>query len=363
MPRRSCLIAAPISIRERTGSIPEHPALRTARMMKADLLTFDSFQDVAKSAHYDRISIEQRLPTDGRGKVNAFVSAVLSLSAKFDSTIVFDDRVGIAVAKKLNSSKEILITTRPEAALKSLDEIGDLAESTTRFKFVVFSATQHIYLSERHSISANNLELIPWPVDHRFFSPKGSDRDDGLVASCQLAHLDAATLTRVLRKSRMRLKVIRRGKRKLSIPGAEWVEDTPQNRRDLFRNAGSLLLPLTQRYNASGIDIIAEAMACGLPVVMSRIMGLEHVVRDDAEGKITEIGDADAMADALNTYRSDPDFFERTSANCRRKAEEMFAMGSFASRISIINKALGKQNDKPEFFIIPAQSFLSGKDA
>ncbi|MHB8078531.1 MAG: glycosyltransferase, partial [Candidatus Krumholzibacteriia bacterium] len=51
---------------------------------------------------------------------------------------------------------------------------------------------------------------------------------------------------------------------------------------------------------------LLEAMACGLPVVATRIAGVAGVVEDGVSGLLVEPGDAAALAGAMASLLADP---------------------------------------------------------
>jgi glycosyltransferase involved in cell wall biosynthesis len=53
-------------------------------------------------------------------------------------------------------------------------------------------------------------------------------------------------------------------------------------------------------------NVTLEAMACGLPVVAAEATGATSLVRDGETGLLVEPGDAEAYADALESYVRDP---------------------------------------------------------
>ena len=66
----------------------------------------------------------------------------------------------------------------------------------------------------------------------------------------------------------------------------------------------------------------AEAMACGAPVIVSRGGALPEVAGE--AGIVTEVEDADGLADALERVLSDPELQQQMSAACAARAHSAF---------------------------------------
>jgi len=67
---------------------------------------------------------------------------------------------------------------------------------------------------------------------------------------------------------------------------------------------------------------LKEAMACGIPVVASRISGVEEVVRDGVEALLVLPGDAAALAAAVDRFASDPELCLDFGRRGRQRARE-----------------------------------------
>ena len=68
-----------------------------------------------------------------------------------------------------------------------------------------------------------------------------------------------------------------------------------------------------------------EAMACGTPVVATRVGGLPEVVEDGVSGFLLGVGDVEGMADASISLLSDPDRWAELSRGARATAVERFS--------------------------------------
>lgn len=83
-------------------------------------------------------------------------------------------------------------------------------------------------------------------------------------------------------------------------------------------------------YEPFGI-INLEAMACGTPVVASRVGGIPEVVVDGETGWLVEPGDPTALAQALRTALGDPQRARRMGEAGRRRVEAHFSWDRIAA--------------------------------
>ena len=71
---------------------------------------------------------------------------------------------------------------------------------------------------------------------------------------------------------------------------------------------------------------VLEAMACGLPVVASRVGGVSEAVLDGVNGRLVEPGDPEELAGILAELLADPDRLIELGRAGRRIAEERFSV-------------------------------------
>jgi putative glycosyltransferase (TIGR04348 family) len=99
-------------------------------------------------------------------------------------------------------------------------------------------------------------------------------------------------------------------------PRYQWVEELP--RADaLHLLSGCRLLALTS-VNEGGPSAVSEALACGVPVVSSRIEGVVGLLGAGYPGYFT-VGDTAALADLLRRCETDGPFYRELSEWCEGK--------------------------------------------
>ena len=94
----------------------------------------------------------------------------------------------------------------------------------------------------------------------------------------------------------------------------------PQRRLRLFYAAAEATV-MPSSYESFGM-VALEAMACGSPVVASRVGGLTTTVKDGATGLLVPEGDPRALGEALGRLLRDPGLRDRLGAEAERWALE-----------------------------------------
>jgi N-acetyl-alpha-D-glucosaminyl L-malate synthase BshA len=91
----------------------------------------------------------------------------------------------------------------------------------------------------------------------------------------------------------------------------------------LLSAADVFLLPSEQE--SFGLAAL-EAMACGVPVVASRVGGLPEVIEDGTTGFLHAPGDLDGMAASAIALLTDPVLHGRVTGEARRQVQERFCV-------------------------------------
>jgi D-inositol-3-phosphate glycosyltransferase len=95
-------------------------------------------------------------------------------------------------------------------------------------------------------------------------------------------------------------------------------------------------------YESFGL-VALEAMACGTPVIASRVGGLQHTVEDGVTGFLVPAGDEDALAEKLLLILSDGQLRGRLGANGRHAAAR-YTWRSVADKVLAVYEELWQIN-------------------
>ncbi len=93
---------------------------------------------------------------------------------------------------------------------------------------------------------------------------------------------------------------------------------------------------------------VLEAMACGVPVIASRVGGTVEVVKDGETGILVEPGDVSGFSDAIVLLLRDAEKRMTLASNARRLVEHFVEWDLVASRILVeYGRLLARQKGKP----------------
>ncbi|ATF48412.1 MAG: glycosyltransferase family 4 protein [Citrobacter sp.] len=106
----------------------------------------------------------------------------------------------------------------------------------------------------------------------------------------------------------------------------------------LIKHARAVILPSECYENCS--MAVLEAMSLGKPVIGSRIGGIPEQIRDGIEGILFTPGNAQALAEAMDTLVEDPDKARVMGINGRQRLSEKYALSGHMETLQALYKEL-----------------------
>lgn len=106
---------------------------------------------------------------------------------------------------------------------------------------------------------------------------------------------------------------------------------------DFYRAADVCVVP--SHYESFGMAAL-EAMACGTPVVASKVGGLKSSVRDNRTGFLVAVNSSKAFADRIRRILNDKELHARLSANAARTARRYSWQKVAESNLDVYRRAI-----------------------
>jgi glycosyltransferase involved in cell wall biosynthesis len=102
-----------------------------------------------------------------------------------------------------------------------------------------------------------------------------------------------------------------------------WLPGERTDIADVMRSLDLFVLP---SLGEGSSNTILEAMACGRPVVATRVGGSPELVEEGQTGVLVPPADPTAMAGAIGAYFADPGQLARHGRAARKRVEQHFSM-------------------------------------
>jgi len=122
-----------------------------------------------------------------------------------------------------------------------------------------------------------------------------------------------------------------------------------QKLREHLRRALVFALPCVVAANGDRDllpNVLKEAMATGVPVVSTRLGGIEELIADQESGLLVQPGDPKGLAEALGRLLIDGALRSRLATQARKVIEEDFDLQiNFAKLRVLLMEAIGKPSE------------------
>ena len=182
--------------------------------------------------------------------------------------------------------------------------------------FIAVSQKQKTFLERYAKIEGSNILVMSDQTDLKFFTPGPSKpRERPLIVSVGLEKRDYRTLAAATQTLDVDVCIsgFSLDARSLKQTFPEVLPDNMSRQfyswlelRDLYRSASVVVISLFPNTYAAGVQCLLEAIACGVPVIVTRTEGLtEYLERSDLVTSIA-MGDSSAMRAAILAKLADP---------------------------------------------------------
>ena len=245
-------------------------------------------------------------------------------------------------------------------------DVGDLDGSSRRYqrvrrlfrpfvtRYVALSPDLASYLRERVGVPATRIDQVYNGVDTARFRPAPGGR--AAIDACPFREADhwlVGTVGRMEKvkdqinlarafvsavcadpEARARLRLVLVGDGKLKREVETVLESAGVRELAWFAGERADVVPLLQGLDcfvlpslAEGVsNTILEAMACGLPVVATRVGANAELVEQDVTGRTVPAADSDALAREIGAYFTTPALARQHGQAGRRRVERRFSL-------------------------------------
>jgi glycosyltransferase involved in cell wall biosynthesis len=196
-------------------------------------------------------------------------------------------------------------------------------------RVVYFSRNQTPVYRDVLGIPADRLAVVPFGIDHEYFSPPPSDDDDGYVLAVgRDKGRDWATLLDAVRDTDLDVKVACRPEDVAGLDVPANVEllgyvDRPTY-RSLTARARVVAVPTHVLAYPTGQSVTLEAMAMGKCCVVTDTPAMRDYLEDGVDAVLVPPGDSDRLRRALLQVVADAELRKRTGVAAREAVDARF---------------------------------------
>lgn len=221
-----------------------------------------------------------------------------------------------------------LVRQRIRNALQRLDHVAFFGPADREFGIT------------KYGLNANKTSIILFGVDTDFWAPATTPSGDFIFSVGQDPNRDFDTLVRCEVDVPIRLHTalpiaIPPTKSNVHMTRGSYHQSTltDEELRDLYLQSLAVVVPLKDVYQPTGYSVTLQAMACGKPVILSRIRGLwaPELLRNEENCLLVTPGDATELAAAIGRLVADPELCRKLGQAARTTVERHFNTAAAAA--------------------------------
>jgi glycosyltransferase involved in cell wall biosynthesis len=327
------------------GQRPRTDYVELARALNADVLDMEYLEK--------RATAISRCMARSVGTPPAQVAEAFLRRKHYAHVVARADRLGLPLALlwKLarGKSKVVLISvwlSRPKKAVF----LRPFRAHTHLHAIVNYGTTQMTIAADRLKVPREKLHHVPQPVDELFWQPVDTPPAD-VISAVGWEARDYPTLLAAVRGLPVRTDIavgttvfrtpdphadMAPGLRPLAAapPNVKVHEQLSHTElRTLYARSRFVVVPLEDVDFDAGVTCIAEAMAMGKAVVVTRTRGQVDLVKEGETGLYVPAGDPTALRNTIKHLLARPDEAARMGRAGRAVAESRLTLDGWVSRV------------------------------
>lgn len=199
---------------------------------------------------------------------------------------------------------------------------------------------------------AERIRVIPFGVDHRFFSPLADvEQQAGFAISIgEIRGRDYATLFQAMDGLPLKLLVAASGSWYAREKNADLQTTVPDNvtiargfsraeLKKLYAQSQFIVLPLPDVLFSAGATAVLEAMCLGRAVIVTRSRGILDYVTDGETAILVSPGDVVEMREAIQDLLAHPQKARRLGQNARQRIDDGLNLDVYVERVAGLLRA------------------------
>jgi starch synthase len=302
------------------------------RAMGRSLRSTDPFLNRAVIRDFDRWAMSQLGSPSAINSLSGFATSTLSSASERGLTVFCDRGSWHILEQKLILDKEADKMGLPREHFDPFIIDRELREYEIADKIIVPSeGARRSFI--RRGIDANRVVNVPYGVDISQFSMPTEERRPGAIVSVatiglQKGHHHLLQAFQMLRTRNATLTLVgpisaRYGRHlNLDQPAVRMTGPVSRSRVIQELQQASIFV-LASIHDGFGM-VVAQAMACGLPVICTEAAGASELITDGVEGIIVPVPvSAENLAQAIDYLLSDDVRSRAMGAAARRKVESI----------------------------------------
>ncbi|MBF0283094.1 MAG: glycosyltransferase family 4 protein [Magnetococcales bacterium] len=227
-------------------------------------------------------------------------------------------------------------------------------------RILFFGPEDQRLCESRYDLPEGRAEMLHFGVDESFWRP-APDGDDPAEAPRELfacgsdfsrdfaTLIQAPTTLPVTLLTSLRVDIPPSQRQRVTLLASNFYQQalTDESLRQRYQRALAVVVPLLPVNQPSGQSVTLQAMACGKPVILSRIPGLwaPEILRDGENCLLIPPRDPEALARAAARLAEDPALARRLGFEARRTVERHFTVGRMERQLaSVLSQAPGLED-------------------